>query len=120
MNVRDLTNSELPIDGMTGTNLTYFRYQGSLTTPSCSEVVTWTVMLDTIKISSTQLANFREVSHIKSGAIGTYDKIDKNYRPVQALNGRTVYKSANISASGRIMAALPTIIFMLLVCMTFL
>ncbi|XP_052784274.1 uncharacterized protein LOC128220062 [Mya arenaria] len=115
MNVRDLTNSELPIDGMTGTNLTYFRYQGSLTTPSCSEVVTWTVMLDPIKISSTQLANFREVSHIESGTIGTHDKIDKNYRPVQALNGRTVYKSANISASGRIIAALPTTLIMLLV-----
>ncbi|WAR27286.1 CAHZ-like protein, partial [Mya arenaria] len=114
MNVRDLTNSELPIDGMTGTNLTYFRYQGSLTTPSCSEVVTWTVMLDPIKISSTQLANFREVSHIESGTIGTHDKIDKNYRPVQALNGRTVYKSANISASGRIIAALPTTLIMLL------
>ncbi|WAR27289.1 CAHZ-like protein, partial [Mya arenaria] len=102
INVRDLTNSALPIDGMTGTKMTYFRYQGSLTTPSCSEVVTWTVMLDPIQISSTQLANFREVSHIESGTIGTHDKIDKNYRPVQALNGRTVYKSADISASGRV------------------
>ncbi|KAL3244268.1 hypothetical protein MRX96_018892 [Rhipicephalus microplus] len=39
----------------------YFRYQGSLTTPPCSEAVTWTVLAQSSKISETQLQAFRNV-----------------------------------------------------------
>lgn len=56
----------------------YFFYQGSLTTPPCTEGVRWLVMQEPITMSSDQIDALRE-------AIG-FD----NYRPTQALNGRVV------------------------------
>jgi carbonic anhydrase len=54
-----------------------WRYSGSLTTPPCSEGVAWHVMWETVNISADQMAVFT-------------DLFDHNYRPDQALNGRTV------------------------------
>ena len=55
----------------------YYRYQGSLTTPPCSEIVTWIILKQPIKVSELQIARFISV-------IGT------NARPVQALNKRSI------------------------------
>ena len=52
-----------------------YRYEGSLTTPPCSESVQWIVLTTPIEISETQIAAFKAIIH-------------DNNRPVQPLNGR--------------------------------
>ena len=53
----------------------YYRYDGSLTTPPCSEGVQWFVLTTPIELSQAQLAAFAAIVH-------------GNNRPVQPLNGR--------------------------------
>ncbi|XP_037135051.1 carbonic anhydrase-like isoform X1 [Syngnathus acus] len=60
----------------------YFRYMGSLTTPSCNEVVAWTVFQEPIKVHRILLQQFP----FKTGLTNVY-------RPVQSLNGRQVFSS---------------------------
>ncbi|XP_055983635.1 carbonic anhydrase 4 [Sorex fumeus] len=68
----------------------YFRYLGSLTTPSCDETVVWTVFQEPIRLHSQQIFAFSEKLF--------YDDQKKvnmtnNFRPLQLLEGRVVYKS---------------------------
>lgn len=55
----------------------YYRYQGSLTTPPCSEIVLWSVMERAIAVSDAAIAKFRALYPM-------------NARPLQALNRRYV------------------------------
>ena len=55
----------------------YSRYAGSLTTPPCSEIVSWVVMTESIPVSEAQVQAFAALYPM-------------NARPVQALNGRVV------------------------------
>jgi hypothetical protein len=72
----------------------FIRYQGSLTTPNCSEVVTWTVFKEPIIISHTQLYALRAISH--NGKTDSEDHpLEDNFRPPQPLNNRPVYKTQN-------------------------
>ena len=61
----------LPADGH------YYRYQGSLTTPPCSESVTWTVMTQPVAVSDEAIGAF--------GALFANDA-----RPLQPVNDRTL------------------------------
>uniref|UniRef100_A0A0B7AKW3 Carbonic anhydrase n=2 Tax=Arion vulgaris TaxID=1028688 RepID=A0A0B7AKW3_9EUPU len=62
----------------------FYRYSGSLTTPSCQESVTWTLFKNTIKISQSQLEGFR-------GLLDSHkDQLVNNFRPVQPLRKRKV------------------------------
>ncbi|MFZ0446465.1 MAG: carbonic anhydrase family protein [Bacillus sp. (in: firmicutes)] len=54
-----------------------FRYNGSLTTPPCSEAVKWIVLEEPIEMSKEQIDKFREI-------------FSDNHRPVQSLNEREV------------------------------
>ena len=56
--------------------LTY-RYEGSLTTPPCTEGVHWFLMTQPVELSAAQIAK------ITAAYTG-------NFRPIQALNGREV------------------------------
>ena len=58
-----------------------YRYNGSLTTPPCSEDVKWFVLTTPIEMSQSQIAAFKA---IMSG----------NNRPVQPLNGRELLVDA--------------------------
>ncbi|MDH3325436.1 MAG: carbonic anhydrase family protein [Gammaproteobacteria bacterium] len=65
----------------------YYFYNGSLTTPPCSEGVKWFVMQNTSTVSSSQVRKFVKV-------------IGKNARPVQSVNSRHVRKGVSAGAAG--------------------
>ena len=53
----------------------FYRYEGSLTTPPCSEVVVWTVMSQPVQVSDAAIAAFA-------------DRYEDDARPLQPLNRR--------------------------------
>ncbi|KER19298.1 hypothetical protein T265_11881 [Opisthorchis viverrini] len=77
----------------------YFRYQGSLTTPPCTQNVMWTVFTTFVPVTPAQLELLRGLRTSSS------TPLQDNYRPVQPLNDphsplpRTVYRT--ISAANR-------------------
>ncbi len=58
----------------------YFAYQGSLTTPPCTEGVRWFVLQDPVEIEASYIERLRLL-------------IGSNVRPLQPLNGREVLSS---------------------------
>ena len=62
-------------------NLTYFTYDGSLTSPPCSQGVRWMVLKTPVTFSYEQLVLLK--SYFPEG----------NARPAQPLQGRTIYVS---------------------------
>jgi carbonic anhydrase len=61
-------------------NRDYYRFNGSLTTPPCTEGVRWLVMKHPISASKEQIERFAHVMH------------HPNNRPVQPVNARPVLK----------------------------
>ncbi|KAL3856815.1 hypothetical protein ACJMK2_011531 [Sinanodonta woodiana] len=76
-------------------NLNYFLYNGSLTTPPCTEAAIWTVFTRPIYISEKQLWQFRKL-YANEKSSKTYEHLSDNYRPVQPLNDRRVLKNFKI------------------------
>jgi len=70
----------------TGNDIDYVNYKGSLTTPPCSEIVDWVVVTGRVlEINEVAAKDFVDVKN--SGKT----KMAGNNRPVQAVNGRTIY-----------------------------
>lgn len=68
----------------------FYRYNGSLTTPGCEEIVVWTIFKEQIEISQDQMDVLREVTYKHSHHMDFEADLSNNYRPTQNLNGRTV------------------------------
>ncbi|XP_048770910.2 carbonic anhydrase 1-like [Ostrea edulis] len=75
----------------------FYRYSGSLTTPPCYESVVWTIFEKTIPISNAQLEMFRKLQ--EDTTPNSNHVIIDNFRPVQALNGRSVTRSFELSSA---------------------
>lgn len=68
----------------------FWSYDGSLTTPPCTEGIKWSVLKSVQPISDAQLTRFRDLwagNAAYGGGAG-------NNREIQPLHGRTVYKSS--------------------------
>jgi carbonic anhydrase len=68
---------ELDLAELLPADLKYYEFEGSLTTPPCSEGVRWMVLKEPVTVSPAAIARFR--THYAANA-----------RPVQPLNGRVV------------------------------
>lgn len=58
-------------------NKSYYQYSGSLTTPPCSEVVSWYVLENPLEASKEQIEKLSKI-------------LNSNYRPIMPLNDREV------------------------------
>jgi carbonic anhydrase len=68
---------KVDVDALLPANRTCYRYEGSLTTPPCSEGVAWFVLANTVSLSALQIAEFRAVMH-------------GNNRPTQPRHERSI------------------------------
>ena len=74
----------LPMD-LLPDDLSYYYYQGSLTTPGCSEVVQWFLLRNAVSIPADFLEALRTTVNDEDGEV-----LEENYRDTQSLNGRQV------------------------------
>lgn len=85
------TMTSFAIDAILPDNHKIYRYQGSLTTPTCDETVTWSVFAHPIKFTPQQIEAVRSLFFNVEGEPDV--QMVNNYRPTQDLNGRQVLKS---------------------------
>ncbi|XP_044748510.1 putative carbonic anhydrase 5 [Coccinella septempunctata] len=64
----------------------FYRYDGSLTTPDCNDVVVWTIFSELVPISKDQVKQFSSIRDAEG------KMLSQNFRFIQPLNGRTVFE----------------------------
>ena len=79
---KEKTASNVSIDAskLLPEKLDYYTFAGSLTTPPCSEGVTWFVLKSPVRIADAEIQKFAAIYPL-------------NARPVQPLNGRAIQAS---------------------------
>lgn len=82
-------NHILDLDGLDD----FYRYQGGLTTPTCNEIVTWTVFNKPITITEATKQAMRDMADTDTSG----SSLELNFRNPQSINGReiTLYKKSN-------------------------
>ncbi len=68
------------LDALLPKNRDYYRFNGSLTTPPCTEGVRWLVMKNSVTMSKAEIRSFEKVVHMH------------NNRPIQPTNARLILK----------------------------
>ncbi|OQR71310.1 carbonic anhydrase 7-like [Tropilaelaps mercedesae] len=86
----------------------FFTYEGSLTTPPCSQIVTWLVAREPLKITETELGAFRSTLFVDRNPM-----VD-NFRPVQPLNSREVRSSFMTGSSANLASSILVVLFPIL------
>jgi carbonic anhydrase len=71
------TAGQIDLGALLPKDLDHYSYEGSLTTPPCTEGVQWRVLETPVELSSEQIARLRRAH-------------DENARPIQPLNDRSV------------------------------
>ncbi len=74
------SDKKIKLSSLLPDDLSFYYYSGSLTTPPCSEVVSWYVLKTPLTASITQIDQFSDI-------------LNHNFRPVMPLNGREVYSN---------------------------
>ena len=72
----------------------FYHYEGSLTTPPCTEGLNWFVLHDTQPISAEQVEAFTKMW----AGNPDFSNGSGNYRVTQPLNGRVVYRPSTHSS----------------------
>lgn len=77
-----ITVDDLKLDlaALLPSNKGYYAFDGSLTTPPCSEGVNWMVLKEPVRLGATQIKSFRRL-------------FNANARAVQPTNGRVIKES---------------------------
>nr|XP_040226281.2 carbonic anhydrase 1-like isoform X1 [Anopheles coluzzii] len=73
-----------PYNLLPSNRTSFYRYEGSLTTPACAESVIWTVFTESISVSLEQVERFKAI-HDQTGR-----ELVNNFRSVQPLNTRAL------------------------------
>ncbi len=76
-----ISENKIELASLLPNNLSYYNYNGSLTTPPCTEIVNWYILQEPLQASKEQINKFSTILH-------------NNYRPTLPLNDREV-KSFN-------------------------
>ena len=77
---KEALKERISVEGLLPASRDYYRFNGSLTTPPCTEGVRWYVMKQPLTVSTEQVKKFRRIMH------------HPNNRPVQRVNARPLLK----------------------------